>query len=211
MSSETHVMKTQADHLETVEANEIARLFGQATLGDSEAGRQLYTRCIPALRGWLVRRIPYARVQDVAHDALAAAFRMSARFRPDAAFMPWLKTIALRLALNNLRNDSRRRRRERAFADALELSSSEQGDSPLPYKEALKTYVSALPEAQARLLQQRYFEGQTCSTIAFALGRSRTVVAVRIHRICRRLRNQMQLNLRTQNQTSFQQSRHPTR
>lgn len=168
--------------------DECGPLFAQALRGDSDAATRLYNTCVPSLRAWMAARLPGCLAADLAHDALVQAFRRGAQFRAGASFAAWLRTIAWNMAMNALRDDGRRKKRDSAFWDheRIQSSSSEEPDTIL--LTAVQRSVASLPEDQRELLDLRFQQGRSASEIAANSGRSRVAVAVSLHRICKRLR-----------------------
>lgn len=171
--------------------DENAGLFRRALTSDSEAAAKLYARCMPALQFWLQARLPGCDAEDLAHEALLTALRRGSRFRNGARLMPWLRTISWNLAQKRLRGDSRRKRREREYVEhELRVHGGTPGLSPKRLA-ALNACLASLPEHQRQLLHLRYTEGRSSSDIAKEQGRTRSAIAVRIHRICQRLRQDL--------------------
>ncbi|OYW78276.1 MAG: hypothetical protein B7Z37_00275 [Verrucomicrobia bacterium 12-59-8] len=181
-------MKATLDDASFGQHDETSRLFMQAQNGESDAATKLYEQCVPNLRRWLAVRVPGCDAEELAHAALVTAFRKAARFRQGASFQSWLKTISLHLALNRLRDETRRCQRESAWVEHERVQrSGGMNDEPSSLR-VLARCVAALPEAQRQLLQLRYAEGKSAEAIAMEQGRQRGAVAVNLHRICRRLR-----------------------
>lgn len=176
--------------------HECAALFERAVRGDSDAATQLYSRCVPPLRAWLSRRLPFHMAEEIAHDALVEAFRRNDQFMPGTRFQAWLKTIAWNGALNRLRTSSRRMMREQAYVEQERRVAATAAANPAPALEVMSSCVEALPVAQRELLRLHYDEGQTSRQIALAKGRSRSAVAVNLHRICKGLRRDIDRALR---------------
>jgi RNA polymerase sigma factor (sigma-70 family) len=173
------------------ESDECSRLFAQALRGDADAATQLYAQCVPPLAGWLAQRISAHAAQEMAHEAMVEAFRKGDRFKPGHAFQVWLRTLAWHRALNILRNESRRRAREQAYLQLEQVSAAEE-HKVSPYLERLESSLAALPAAERELLELHYLEGKTSRAIAEMHGRSRSAVAVHLHRVCRKLRTDIE-------------------
>lgn len=172
-----------------------AEWFERAYHGDEAAAVLLYEYCVPMLRCWLKTRMSEIQAADLAHDAMVHAFRKHALFRSGSVFMPWLKTIALRLALNQIRDENRERSRIQDWVDQQSLHSSED-DSEIDQRiRAMNDCLYTLPEPQRQWLHLHYVEGQTSQAIAEAQGRKRSAVAVGIHRVCRSLRSRLQFHV----------------
>lgn len=136
------------------------------------------------LAAWLRWRFPAEVATDAAHDALATAFATHATFHSEKALLPWLTTLAFRSAIDAVRTVTRRAERECAFVESETLSR--EPHRPNARLDALSRGLSALSLPQRSLIT-----GERCEEIARAEGRTRSAVAVELHRICRTLREQM--------------------
>lgn len=172
--------------------DECSGLFVRARNGDADAATELYQQCVPELRRWLAGRVHGCDAEELAHASLVTAFRKSTRYQPGTSFQSWLKTIAWRLALNHQRDESRRRSRENAWFEHERVQRlGGTTDDPKRLR-MLSECMETLPEPQRQLLRLRYIEGKSAETIAMEQGRKRSAVAVKLHRICRHLRTEMQ-------------------
>lgn len=83
-------------------------LCAQAVTGERAAFGELVRRHGSAVRG-LLRRMgaEAAEADDVAQDALLAAFERIAEFRGEGTFVAWVKRIAARLYLRRLQRERR--------------------------------------------------------------------------------------------------------
>jgi RNA polymerase sigma factor (sigma-70 family) len=172
-------------------ADACAEWFALAHHGDEAAATRLYQFCVPRIRHWLAMRLPDSMAEELAHDAMVAAFRKHDRFHPGTLFFPWVKTIAWRMAQNQMRDNSRRHERDMAYSDHYELFGKGGGDIDNSRFTALARSLSTLTESQRHLVHLHYWEKQTGQAIADTQGRTRVAVAVNLHRICQRLRHQI--------------------
>lgn len=185
-------MKATLDDISFSKPDDAAGLADRAMRGDQQAISLLYSCYVPVLRSWLAWRVPACLAGDLAHDALVKALRHGSEFLPGRGFMPWLKAIAWRMAQNTLRNEARRRARESAYVDHAWQDADEEEDTRSQCRTALFKCLSRLPVPQRRLLHERYCDGQHIKAIASAHGRTSVAVAVNLHRICRRLRTDIE-------------------
>lgn len=172
--------------------DDLAGLFLRAVAGDEQAARALYAAVVPGLQAWLDRRLSSEFAHGLAHDAVAHAFSRAAHFRTDASFLPWLRVIALRLALNRQRDSGRRYRREVAFVEVQRLHAGCEEGSRAAWLDLLPGCLNALETSQRDLIVRHFYEGETGSAIAASLGRTRSAVAVQLHRICKSLRTDLE-------------------
>jgi RNA polymerase sigma-70 factor, ECF subfamily len=117
--------------------------------------------------------------QDIAQEALIAAWRNLDRFRADSSFSTWIYQIVTRQALNKL---SRGRR-----ADSLDLlgevadpgaETAAQTERNLAV-DAVTDALAALPFPQRAVVVLHHFEGLSYADVAAVTGS--TVPAVRSH------------------------------
>jgi DNA-directed RNA polymerase specialized sigma24 family protein len=164
--------------------------FLRAINGDERAAASLYTGCFPAIAASLARRVADGIAFEAAHDALVLGLTRGARLRLRGPVFPWLRTVALRLALKRIRGDQRRARRERDYYDASKPCAARPGgDSRLAL---LAACLQAIPERQRVLVERHYFANEPSAAIARSQNRTRAAVAVELHRICRALRRQIE-------------------
>jgi RNA polymerase sigma factor (sigma-70 family) len=165
--------------------------FESALRGDEAAATRLYQHCVPLLRGWLATRLSETQAADLAHDAMVHAFRKHTLFRSGTVFIPWLRTLAWHMALNQTRNDAREQSRIIAWVDQQRLQEAHaEGESERRFA-AMDRCLFTLPEAQRHLLHLHYAEKQTSQAIAESQGRTRSAIAVSIHRICQKMRRDL--------------------
>ena len=166
-------------------ADELGALFARS-LADESSARELYERCRPIVAARLRRRFSAETAEDTAHEAIAAALGNCAAYNASRPFLPWLHTLAQHIALDVVRSGTSRCARERAYVESESLCRAGRlsGDR----RETLMHCLAALPPAKRRLIERRYFRGESGDSIAAAMRRTRVAVAVELHRICRTLR-----------------------
>jgi DNA-directed RNA polymerase specialized sigma24 family protein len=90
---------------------ELAALMAAAQGGDAAAYRALLKACLPVVAA--IARSQGARgeaVDDVVQDTLMTVHRARASYDPARPFLPWLRAITQRRAIDRLRRASRRPR-----------------------------------------------------------------------------------------------------
>jgi RNA polymerase sigma-70 factor (ECF subfamily) len=141
--------------------------------GNAEAFGPLVDRYAPLLHALLRRffREP-ADVDDVLQETLVRAFRNLERYDPGRPFYPWLRRIAVNLALNEL---EKRKRRPQVDDPEEWLDRTESPlDTSAPVREqelsaAVSSELEDLPPAWAAVFRLRTFEDMTYAEIAEAL------------------------------------------
>jgi RNA polymerase sigma factor (sigma-70 family) len=133
-----------------------------------------------------------AEAEDAVQDAFVKAYKALGRFRPGAAFRPWLLAIVANEARNRRRSAGRRERLAlRAAEDPLSggaVPSPEAALLAAEQREALLAAVNDLREEDRLALACRYFLGLSEEETASALGWRRGTVKSRTSRALDRLR-----------------------
>jgi RNA polymerase sigma-70 factor, ECF subfamily len=163
-----------------------AMLVARALRGDEVAVEALVRTAAPAALA-AARRVTgdASLAEDACQEAFLRAFRALGKFRPEASFRAWLRTIAVRCAIDVMR----RRRPESPLPPeppgAPEDSRHEDAD-------LLRAALAALSPVEREILLARELEGVDDREIARRLDMSVTAVRVRIHRARRRVRHRFE-------------------
>ena len=125
--------------------------------------------------------------EDMAQDALVAAWQNLSQFRGDASFATWLYQIVTRRALNKV---SRRSVADRAdlleeFTDSV-AGPAEQTERNLAV-DAVTDALAALPLAQRTVVVLHHFEGLSYAEVAVVTGSSIPAVRSNLFRARRTL------------------------
>jgi RNA polymerase sigma-70 factor (ECF subfamily) len=129
--------------------------------------------------------------EEVAQNALVRAWRRRRTCRQPEQPVGWLARIARNEALRHVARE--RKRRETAFDDGLLVRPVI--DEPMEGLVAdldLARLVGGLPAADRELVRLRYVEDLTQSQIAQYLGVPLGTAKVRLHRLRRRLEEEME-------------------
>ena len=142
-----------------------------------------YIQYLPAVSGYLVRRVPHQSVEDLAADVFAIAWRKRDSVAPGEE-LPWLYRIAANVVANH--------RRREASGSAL-LASLRPAD-PSPSAEDIVVADASLAAAWRRLrpaerelLALALVEELAPAELAVALGVSVNAATIRVHRAKKRL------------------------
>ena len=161
-------------------------LLGRVATGDREAFTELFDRHSPLVLGVLVRML---HRRDEAEDALQEAFlqawKQAPSFDPErASARGWLLMLARSRALDRLRSERSRDRREEAVAAETATASIEPtGTSQLEEEERqgeISSALDGLSTSQRECIELAYFEGLTHSQVAERLGQPLGTVKSRI-------------------------------
>lgn len=156
---------------------------------DQKAFAELVRRHIDMVYSSAARQM---RDRSAAEDVTQAVFMLLSRkggtIRRPGALAGWLLEATRNVALNHLRGESRRRRRE------LEVAAMNQEAAPEPSSEwesiepLLDEAVMDLRREDRDAITMRYLKGQSVGEIASAMGISQEAAQKRISRAVERLR-----------------------
>ena len=145
-----------------------AQLIRRACEGDNRAVRALYDRYSPRVYA-VVRRIAGDDdlAEDYAQEAWIRAIRALPTFRGEARFSTWLHRIAVNSALQAVRKEKTRRKREVALPDVIPVPPR-IGDTLMQRK--LEEALAELPDGMRKVLILHDVEGYTHEEIGAVLG-----------------------------------------
>jgi RNA polymerase sigma-70 factor (ECF subfamily) len=148
----------------------------------------VYRELYEPICGYALRRV---REPEDAAEAIAETFAtLWRRFDtcpPGAELRPWLFGVARRVIANQRRGTSRRSALSERLTKNVDETRFEAIDSPED-SSALARAFSSLSDSDRELLSLVAWEGLTREELAVALGTSRAVVRLRLHRASKRLR-----------------------
>lgn len=166
--------------------------------GDESAWRRLIETYSGRVFGLLYRQCGDAELaEEIAQATFVKVARKLGGYREHGRFEPWL----FRIAMNQLRDEMRRRRRQAPAVDfaetppeAIGYAGDEPGEAPdRPAIEAerdatLHAALAGLPEADRRVLHLRYTAALSYAQIAETLDEPLGTVLARGHRALKKLR-----------------------
>ena len=127
-----------------------------------------------------------ALAEDAAQEAFLRAFRALDRYRPQSSFRAWVRTIAIRCAIDLVR----RRRPELPLSDT-ERSPRDEGagheDADL-----LRAALAELSALDRELMIARELEGVSDRELALRFEITLSSVRVRMHRARKKIRARFQ-------------------
>jgi RNA polymerase sigma-70 factor (ECF subfamily) len=168
----------------------VARVRG----GDRDAYAELVTRHAPVAIRTAALLGAGGDAEDVVQEAFVKAYAALDRFRPGAAFRPWLLRIVANEARNLHRAAGRRSARERrAWEQSQPLLLARPGDPAdrvlsAEAQEALVRALDQLAPALRQVVTCRYLLDLDEAETAAVLGWPRGTVKSRLHRALARLR-----------------------
>jgi len=165
-----------------------APFVAAARRGDRAAFGALYRRHARLVQAVLLARVAPDSVADLVHDVFLMAMSRLQALRDDAAFAPWIATIARRRAA-----DWRRRRRDAVPLEEAMPEAVASGADPERAVEAdaALAAIRSLPEAYRETLTLRFVAGLNGPEIAARTGLTHGSVRVNLHRGVEMLRKKL--------------------
>lgn len=159
---------------------------------DGRAFAALYQSQAPVLRRFVQRRLfRQDDVEDIVQQTFLRLHLVREAYRTGEPLRPWLCTIAANLIRDHLR--MKQRRPEQSYEstahtrDEPRVDPSEIGEA----NAALEAAMAHLSEVTQRIMQEHFMLERPLVDIANELGEKPTTVRVRLHRGCKRLRDQL--------------------
>ncbi|HTI01977.1 MAG TPA: sigma-70 family RNA polymerase sigma factor [Acidisoma sp.] len=182
----------------TAEGEErLAGLMAAAQRGDAASYQRLLKECVPVIAAVARRQGVFPdQVDDVVQEVLITIHRARATYDPARPFLPWLRAIAQRRAIDGLRRHGRQSSRE--VHDPLAYENHPGGDEDATagldreeQAQALRAQIETLPPGQRQAAERLGLSGQTLEEAAAETGRSKTALKVNLHRALKALRARM--------------------
>ncbi|SFL58977.1 RNA polymerase, sigma subunit, ECF family [Methylorubrum salsuginis] len=164
--------------------------------GDAAAYRALLRLCVPLISAMVrAKGVRGAAVDDVVQETLLTVHRARATYDPSRPFLPWLRAIAQRRAIDALR---RAGRRPREVHDPLAYEAGVD-DGPLPGQaldvgergRILAAAVAQLPEGQRQAIEQIALRELSLDEASASTGRTKGALKVNFHRALKALRTSL--------------------
>ena len=165
--------------------------------GDAPAYQTLLRDCVPVIAASARRQgVTPDRVDDVVQEVLITIHRARATYDPGRPFLPWLRAIAQRRAIDGLRRHGRQAVREVHDPIAYEAHAQEvpEADDLLDAQEraqALRASIATLPPGQRQAVERLGLQGQSLEEAAAQTGRSKIALKVNLHRAIKALRGKL--------------------
>jgi len=175
----------------------LARLMQSAQAGDQRAYAALLRSCVPIAAATIRRRgVPADRVDDAVQDVLLTIHRARASYDPARPFLPWLRAIAQRRAIDSLRLHGRTGARELADEDAYlnHASTAPAADEALiasDQAKQLRRAVRTLPPGQKQAIDLIGLSERSLDEAASTTGRTKGALKVNFHRALAALRQRL--------------------
>jgi len=152
---------------QTTESDEV--LIHQFVSGDTQAFDTLYRRYVNSVYKRVRYVIPETDVEDVTQEVFLAAFRSLKKFRGEAQFSTWLRTLT-----NNKVAEYYRRRTRKKETMQVDLKYAETRlDSHSSQKQEDRVYlqraINKIPDNYREVILLRFAEGMQFNEIAQVL------------------------------------------
>ncbi len=175
----------------------LALLMRSAQDGDGGAYQALLRDCVPVIAAVArARGVATDRVDDVVQETLITVHRVRATYDPRRPFLPWLRAIAERRAIDALRRHGRAAARVVHDPAAYEAHADPGADATAladrqRRRQALQAAVAGLPPGQRQAVERLALGEQSLDEASAATGRNKVALKVNLHRAIRALRLRM--------------------
>ena len=167
-----------------------------AQAGDAAAYQALLRACVPLCASVARRQgIPADRIDDVVQDVLLTVHRARATYDPARPFLPWLRAIAARRAIDALRL------RYRQAAEIQDDDAAAAAPAVMPDADAvldladqsqlLAEAIATLPPGQRQAVELLALRERTLEQASGETGRSKVALKVNLHRAIGALRRRL--------------------
>jgi RNA polymerase sigma factor (sigma-70 family) len=149
----------------------------------------VYRELYAPICGYALRRVREPEdAAEVVAETFAALWRRFDRCPQGDELRPWLFGVARRVLANQRRGERRRTALGERLVENLDREAFDLLDAPDEASELSRAFAR-LSEPDRELLSLVAWEGLTRDELAVALGTSRAVVRLRLHRARKRLRD----------------------
>lgn len=152
------------------------RVSDEAETAGAEAEIQrIYRSTLGEVYGYLMLTTggDRARADDLVAETYLHAARHIAMGRGDDVTVAWLKTVAKRRFIDDLRREAAMQRRADRLGEVLRLDEQDRrAGTTVDAREAVYATLDRLPPDQRLALVMRHLDGASLPEIADALGRS---------------------------------------
>ncbi len=158
--------------------------------GDADSYQRLLRALLPALRGFVMRRLgDPSGVEDVVQNVLLSIHRARHTYRPERRFEPWLWTIARNAIIDAQRARSIRQQREQPLDEEdVAVDASQLPEAAQPLSLGLSRALGELPPNQREAVELLHVQQLSVAEAAARVGVTPGALKVRAHRGYRALR-----------------------
>jgi RNA polymerase sigma-70 factor (ECF subfamily) len=180
-----------------IEPPALSALMAASQAGDARAYQALLRACVPIAAAMARRQgVEADRVDDVVQDVLLTIHRARATYDSTRPFLPWLRAIAQRRAVDVIRATGRTRAREIADDDAYlnHPGAEPPADRGLDLSDsarALAAAIATLPAGQREAVERLALQEQSLDAASRDTGRTKGALKVNLHRAIQSLRQRL--------------------
>lgn len=175
----------------------LSALMAAAQNGNQRAYQALLRACLPHIAATVRRQgVGPDRHDDVVQEVLLTIHRARATYDPMRPFLPWLRAIAQRRAIDALRQTGRTARREVSDETAY-LAHPDQGPDSTRGLERddasrlLGEAIAQLPPGQRQAIELLALQERSLDEASDATGRTKGALKVNLHRAIQALRQRL--------------------
>jgi len=121
-----------------------------------------------------------ADAEDLVHDTLTRALRLSATFDPARPIAPWLRSVLLRLHIDRLRGAARLVASSAATLDGQQMECDRQAKAEAV--EQVRLLLDTLGEPERSILLRFHQNGESIRELGLALGLPEGTIKSHLHR-----------------------------
>jgi RNA polymerase sigma factor (sigma-70 family) len=175
----------------------LAPLMVAAQRGDAPAYRTLLRDSVAVIAAVARRQgVPPDRVDDVVQEVLITIHRARATYDPARPFLPWLRAIAQRRAIDGLRRQGRQAVREVHDPIAYEsypqeVASADDRLDAEKRSQVLRASIATLSPGQRQAVERLALREQSLEEAAAETGRTKVALKVNLHRAIKALRGKL--------------------
>lgn len=159
---------------------------------DERAFVALYQSQAPLLRRFVQKRLFRADdVEDIVQQTFLRLHAVRESYRAGEPVRPWLCTIAANLVRDHLRKQQRRPEVSYELSRHARFEPRAEPAEMVEPNHALEAAMEHLSEITQRIMEEHFAQDRPLVEIARELGENPATVRVRLHRGCRRLREQL--------------------
>ncbi len=188
--------REQSPHATAPDRDRLTSLLRRIVDGDQQAFAMLYDELAPAVFG-IVRNVlrDAAMSEEVTQEVFVDLWRQAKRYDPSKASpRTWACTIAHRKAVDRVRSEQARRRREDRDHQSSVMVAADTVTEVIERQETrgeVRAALASLSPAQREAVTLAYFEGRTYRDVATLLSIPEGTAKTRIRDGLQKLRTRM--------------------
>ena len=181
-----------------VEDDRLRALMVAAQGGDKPSYARLLADCEPTIRR-VSRRVGAHPdwIDDIVQETLLTLHGARQTYDPSRSFLAWLNTISRRRAIDVMRRNGRRGRREVYAPIQYEQHADPEADASSAWREAaraedLERAVAGLTASQKQAIELIALRGSSLAEASASTGRTKGALKVNFHRAIATLKRRLE-------------------